>query len=78
MDGLWFAWEMGWKIGLNRHMIGQMAMQIMKFDKTWWTRGHGMFSPHEEGGLLITHAPLSKNYLLLQGNPKFTKLGTQD
>jgi hypothetical protein len=23
MDGSWFAWEMGWKIGLWWHMIGQ-------------------------------------------------------
>jgi hypothetical protein len=37
-----------------------------------------MFGAHEKGGLLRTHAPLSKDYLLLQDNPKSTKLGTQD
>jgi hypothetical protein len=76
MDGSWFAWEMGWKIGLWWHMIGQMAMIITKFDETWWTKGHGMFGAHEEGGLLRAHAPLSKDYLLLQGNLKSTKLCT--
>jgi hypothetical protein len=37
-----------------------------------------MFGAHEEGGLLRAHAPLFKDYLLLQGNFKSTKLGTQD
>jgi hypothetical protein len=25
MGGLWFAWEMGWKIGLWWHMVRQMG-----------------------------------------------------
>jgi hypothetical protein len=37
-----------------------------------------MFGAHEERSLLRAHAPLSKDYLLLQGNPKSTKLCTQD
>ncbi len=28
---------------------------------------------HEKKGLLKAHAPLSINYLLFQGNPKYTK-----
>jgi len=48
--------------------------------EVWWevmSWGHGMFSAHEVGGLLWTRAPLSKYYLLLQNNPKPTKLITQ-
>jgi hypothetical protein len=30
----------------------------------WSIRGHGTFGAHEERGLLGTHAPLSRNYLL--------------
>jgi hypothetical protein len=37
-----------------------------------------MLSAHEEGGLLIAHAPLLKDYLLLQDNPKSIKPTTQD
>jgi len=32
-------------------------MEMMKINGTWWIKGHGMFSAHEEGGLLRTHAP---------------------
>jgi hypothetical protein len=34
-------------------------MEIMKFNETWWTKGHATFGTHEEGGLLKAHAPLS-------------------
>jgi hypothetical protein len=30
MGGLWFAWEMGWKIGLGWHMIKQMGDESYK------------------------------------------------
>jgi hypothetical protein len=35
-----------------------------------------MFGAHEKEGLLRTHAPLSKNCVLLQGNHKSTKPST--
>jgi hypothetical protein len=38
----------------------------------------GRLVPHDEGGLLRTHTPLSKNYLLLQGNLRSRKPTTQD
>jgi hypothetical protein len=37
----------------------------MKFDEFWQTRGHAMFSAHEEGGQLITKFPRAKDNLLL-------------
>jgi hypothetical protein len=37
-----------------------------------------MFGAHEKGGLLRAYAPLSKNYIQLQGNDKSTKPSTQD
>ncbi len=40
-------------------------MGIMKFDETWWNRGHGTFGAYEEGGLLGAQAPLLKDFLLL-------------
>jgi hypothetical protein len=38
-------------------------MGVMKFNETWWTKGHGMFGAHEKWGLLRAHTPLSKNCL---------------
>jgi hypothetical protein len=38
-------------------------MGKMKFDGIWWTRGHGTFSAHEEGGLIGAHAPPIKKLL---------------
>jgi hypothetical protein len=38
----------------------------------------GYLVPHEKGSLLRAQAPLSKNYLLLESNPKSTKPTTQD
>jgi hypothetical protein len=40
----------------------------IRFDETWWIKGHGTFSAHEERGLLKTHAPIFQS----------TKLTTQD
>ncbi len=31
---------------------GKWVMWTMKFDETWWIRGHGAFCVHEEKGLL--------------------------
>jgi hypothetical protein len=28
-----------------------------KVQSTWWTKGHGTFGAHEEGGLIKAHAP---------------------
>jgi len=53
-------------------------MGVMRFNETWWTKGHGTFGAHEKGGLLKAHAPFFLNDLLLQGNHKFTKPNTQD
>jgi hypothetical protein len=36
-----------------------------------------MFGAYEAWGLLGAQAPISKDYLLLQNNPKFTKPITQ-
>ncbi len=47
-----------------------------EIDEMKWVGGHGTFGAHLVGGLLWTHAPLSKNFLLL-GDPKSTKLITQ-
>jgi hypothetical protein len=51
-------------------------MGTTRFDEMWWIGGHGTFGAHEVKGLLWTRAPLFKDYLLLQGNPKPTKLLT--
>jgi hypothetical protein len=48
-------------------------MGTTRFNETWWVGGHGTFGAYEIGGLLWTWTPLSKDCLLLQGNPKFTK-----
>ncbi len=52
-------------------------MGLTRFNETWWTWGHGMFGAHDEKGLLKTHVPLFKDYLLLQGNFKFVKPTTK-
>jgi hypothetical protein len=31
---------------------GKWAMWTMRFDETWWTKGHGTFCAHEERSLL--------------------------
>jgi len=65
VGGLWFAWEMGWRVGLWWHMIKQMGDGIMKFNETWWIKGHGTFGAHEEGGLLRAYVPFFKDCLQL-------------
>ncbi len=45
-------------------------METMRFNEMWWVGGH---ATHEIGGLLWTQAPLSKDRLFLQNNPKFYK-----
>jgi hypothetical protein len=42
-------------------------MERMKFDETWWNKGHGMFVAHEEGGLVGAHAPPIKKLLNVIG-----------
>jgi hypothetical protein len=42
-------------------------MGRMKFNETWWNRGHEMFVAHEEGGLIGAHAPPIKNLLIAIG-----------
>jgi len=32
-------------------------MRKMKYDGTWWIKGHVMFGAHEEEGLIGAHAP---------------------
>ncbi len=52
----------------NRFVVvgeGKWVIGITRFAKTLWTKGHGTFGAHKEGGLLGAQAPLSKNYLLL-------------
>jgi hypothetical protein len=52
MNGSWFAWEMGWKIGLWWHMMKQTNYENYE---VWWNMmNYGMFSAHEERGLLKT------------------------
>jgi hypothetical protein len=66
MGGLWFCIGNG---VVNRSMVvheranGQWELQGSSW-VPWWIKGHGTFGAHEEGGLLGTHAPLSKDYLL--------------
>jgi len=31
---------------------GKWMMWTMRFDETWWTRGHEMFCVHQKRGLL--------------------------
>jgi hypothetical protein len=40
-------------------------MGTTKFNEIRWTKGHETFGAHEEGDLLKTQAPLSKDCLLL-------------
>ncbi len=40
-------------------------MGTMRFDETWWIKGHGTFGAHEEGGLLRAHAPLSERLSII-------------
>jgi hypothetical protein len=42
----------------------EWMMGTTMFDETWWTKAHGMFGSHEEGGLLGSQAPMSKDCLL--------------
>jgi hypothetical protein len=53
-------------------------MEIMKFNETWWTKGHATFGTHEEGGLLKAHAPLSNTTYYYKKKLKFTKPITQN
>jgi hypothetical protein len=56
---------MKWRIGLWWWILKQMGNgNYNMFDETWWTGGHWTFGAHEEGGLLKTQAPCSKDYLL--------------
>jgi hypothetical protein len=75
LGGLWFAWGMKLMMGLWWCLLKQMGNKNYNlFDETWWTGGHWTFGTHEEGSLLKTLAPCSKNCLLPHGNFRFTKL----
>ncbi len=86
MGGVWFVKMGGGTSGKCMVCMGDEVetRSVVAHDKTnrWWEgwglMGHGMFGAHEEGDLIGALPHLLKNYLLLYGNPKSTKLTTKD